>query len=326
MEQDEIVSTTEDLDLDSQIQEIFDNEDEVDDSQNQNKTADTEENDDEENTEENQNEENNNQDNIKCPEKFLNTDGTVNVENLLKSYQQLEPLLNQKADWEKERAVLKQQADFAKELQAQQQTLAVEQGYKNAEDMQISKDVANAITNEYEKYLHTVAEPEKVQGLLALYSKYQNPATLERIEDEFGVDVVKHVSVFAERYKNQIIEKQNAEKYEQYKQEAENFVRKSFEDYPDWFKIPEFVDFFKSALEVKGDAFETSMLIAHLQKLKDYFRKEFENEQKLNLENENDKNSLRNLTPKSNPKTTIPNKKLEDYTNAELESAIEALV
>ena len=321
MENEQNVSTTDNQDLDSQIQEIFDSEDVEND--NQENTADTEET--EEQTEETESEDET-QDNItKCPDKFLNTDGTVNVENLLKSYQQLEPLLNQKADWEKEKAILQKKAEYAEQLQLQQQSLALQQGYRNSEDMELSQEVANAVSNEYEKYLYTVSDPERVQGLLAVYSKTPNPAILDKIEEEFGVDVVKRVSVFAERYKNQVIERQNAEKYEQYKQEAQNFVKKSFDDYPDWFKIPEFVEFFKSALEVKGDAFETSALIGHLQKLKDVFRKEFEEELKLKSENEKEKDSLKNLSPKTNQKV-VTTKRVEDYSPEELDSAIEALI
>lgn len=321
MENEQNVSTTDNQDLDSQIQEIFDSEDVEND--NQENTADTEQT--EKQIEETESEDET-QDNItKCPDKFLNTDGTVNVENLLKSYQQLEPLLNQKADWEKEKAILQKKAEYAEQLQLQQQSLALQQGYRNSEDMELTQEVANAVSNEYEKYLYTVSDPERVQGLLAVYSKTPNPAILDKIEEEFGVDVVKRVSVFAERYKNQVIERQNAEKYEQYKQEAQNFVKKSFDDYPDWFKIPEFVNFFKSALEVKGDAFETSALIGHLQKLKDVFRKEFEEELKLKSENEKEKDSLKNLSPKTNQKV-VTTKRVEDYSPEELDSAIEALI
>ena len=37
-------------------------------------------------------------DSVKCPEQFLNTDGTVKLEELLKSYNELEPLANEKAN------------------------------------------------------------------------------------------------------------------------------------------------------------------------------------------------------------------------------------
>lgn len=318
----ENVSTTETPDLDNQIQEIFDKEDSEEVIENQ-EPADTEEVTENEQTETEKIEEN--QDNIKCPEKFLNSDGTVNVENLLKSYQQLEPLVNQKADWEKERAVLQQQAEYGKQLQAQQQALAVQRGFQNPDDMQLVMEVANAQANEYSKYLYMVEEPDKVRGLLSLYSQAPSPELLERIEDEFSVDVVKNVSLFAERLKNQVQERMNAERYEQYKKEAQEFVSNSIKEYPQWFEIPEFVDFFKDALEVKGDAFEMSKLVQHLENLKQYFHKQFIEEQKTNTENEKEKDSLKNLSPKTSANLVL-NKKIEDYTDAELESAIEALV
>lgn len=128
----------------------------------------------------------------------------------------------------------------------------------------------------------------------------------------------KRASILSEQH-------QNARMYEQYEKEAKEFVSNAINNYPEWFNIPEFVEFFKEALSVKGDAFETSKLIQHLENLKQVFYKQFLEEQKANSENEKDKNLLKNLSPKSKPKI-LPNKRLEDYTDAELESAIEALV
>ena len=267
----------------------------------------------------------NNQDNIEYPEEFLKSDGSVDVENLLKSYQELKPLVDEKANWEKERETLQKQADYARQLEAQQQALAVQSGFQNQEDMQLVMEIANAQANEYERFLHTVAEPDRVRGLLALYRKVPTQELLAKIEDEYSVDVIKRASILSERYKNELQQRQNAQQYEQYKKEAQEFVSSAIKDYPEWFKIPEFVGFFKEALSVKGDAFETSKLIQHLENLKQVFRKQFIEEQKANSENEKEKKFLKTLSQKTNPKIN-PNKKIEDYTDAELETAIEALV
>lgn len=267
----------------------------------------------------------NNQDNIEYPEEFLKSDGSVDVENFLKSYQELKPLVDEKANWEKERETLQKQADYARQLEAQQQALAVQSGFQNQEDMQLVMEIANAQADEYERFLHTVAEPDRVRGLLALYRKVPTQELLAKIEDEYSVDVIKRASILSERYKNELQQRQNAQQYEQYKKEAQEFVSSAIKDYPEWFKIPEFVGFFKEALSVKGDAFETSKLIQHLENLKQVFRKQFIEEQKANSENEKEKKLLKTLSPKTNPKIN-PNKKIEDYTDAELETAIEALV
>ena len=186
-------------------------------------------------------------------------------------------------------------------------------------------EIAGATANEYSKYLHTVEEPDKVRGLLALYSKNPTPELLERIEDEFSVDIVKNVSVLAERTKNQILQQQQEQRYETIKQEAETFVQNSIKDFPDWFKIPEFTNFFADALRVKGDRFETAAFIKHLENLKEYFRKEFIAEQNAHKENNKELDNLKNLTPKSIQQNTS-SKNIDDYSPEELDKAISELV
>ena len=175
------------------------------------------------------------------------------------------------------------------------------------------------------KYLHTVGEPDKVRGLLALQSQNPNPELLERIEDEFGVDVVKNVSVFAERVKNQVLEQQQAQRFEIIKQEAETFVQNSIKDFPEWFKIPEFTNFFADALRVKGDRFETAAFIKHLENLKEHFKKEFITEQNTNKENKKELDEIKNLTPKTIQQNTS-SKNIDDYSPEELDRAISEFI
>ena len=265
------------------------------------------------------------EDKPEIPEQFLNQDGTVNVDDLLKSYSELQPLAEEKAKWEQEKTELQKQADYAKQIQEQALLQAQNLGYQNTEEYALITEIAGATANEYMKYLHTVEEPDKVRGLLALYSKNPTPELLERIEDEFSVDVVKNVSVLAERTKNQIIQQQQEQRYETIRQEAETFVQNSIKDFPDWFKIPEFTNFFADALRVKGDSFETAAFIKHLENLKEYFKKEFIAEQNANKENKTELDNLKNLTPKTIQKNTS-SKNIDDYSPEELDKAIGELV
>ena len=265
------------------------------------------------------------EDKPQIPEQFLNQDGTVNVDDLLKSYNELQPLADEKAKWEQEKTELQKQADYAKQIQEQALLQAQNLGYQNTEEYALITEIAGATANEYSKYLHTVEEPDKVRGLLALYSKNPTPELLERIEDEFSVDVVKNVSVLTERIKNQIIQQQQEERYETIKQEAETFVNNSINDFPDWFKIPEFTNFFADALRVKGDRFETAAFIKHLENLKEYFRKEFIAEQNANKENNKELDNLKNLTPKTIQQNTS-SKNIDDYSPEELDKAIGELI
>ena len=267
----------------------------------------------------------NTEDKPQIPEQFLNQDGTVNVDDLLKSYNELQPLADEKAKWEQEKTELQKQADYAKQIQEQALLQAQNLGYQNTEEYALITEIAGATANEYSKYLHTVEEPDKVRGLLALYSKNPTPELLERIEDEFSVDIVKNVSVLAERTKNQIIQQQQEQRLETIKQEAETFVQNSIKDFPDWFKIPEFTNFFADALRVKGDRFETAAFIKHLENLKEYFRKEFIAEQNANKENKTELDNLKNLTPKTIQQNTT-SKNIDDYSPEELDKAIGELI
>lgn len=311
---DENVSTGQDVSLETQIEGI------LDETPENTEVTDTPE----ENTQE-QETTDTTEDKPQIPEQFLNQDGTVNVDDLLKSYNELQPLAEEKAKWEQEKTELQKQADYAKELQDAAQLEAQNLGYRNTEEYALITEIAGATANEYMKYLHTVEEPDKVRGLLALYSKNPTPDLLERIEDEFSVDVVKNVSVQAERTKNQILQAQQAQRFEVLKQEAETFVQNSVRDFPDWFKIPEFKNFFADALRVKGDRFETAAFIKHLENLKEHFRKEFIAEQNANKENKSELDNLKNLTP-----TTIQQKSstksIDDYSPEELDKAISELV
>ena len=244
---------------------------------------------------------------------------------MLKSYNELQPLAEEKTKWEQEKTELQKQADYAKQIQEQALLQAQNLGYQNTEEYALITEIAGATANEYSKYLHTVEEPDKVRGLLALYSKNPTPELLERIEDEFSVDVVKNVSVLTERTKNQIIQQQQEQRYETIKQEAETFVQNSIKDFPDWFKIPEFTNFFADALRVKGDRFETAAFIKHLENLKEYFRREFIAEQNANKENNKELDNLKNLTPKSIQQNTS-SKNIDDYSPEELDKAISELV
>lgn len=305
-----------DVSLETQIEGILE---ETKGTSDTNENTDTpEENNNNENQEENKNK-------PQIPEQFLNQDGTIKVDDLINSYNELQPLAEEKAQWEKEKTELQKQADYSKQLQEQAQIEARNLGYKNSEEYALITEIADVTSNEYLKYLHTVEEPDKVRGLLAIYAKNPTPELLERIEDEFSVDIVKNVSILAERAKNQIIQQQQEQRFETIKQEAETFVQNSIKDFPEWFEIPEFTNFFADALKIKGDRFETASFVEHIKKLKEHFKKEFIAEQNASKENKTEIDTLKNLSPKTiQQKTNVKN--IDDYSPEELEKAIGELV
>ena len=130
-----------DVSLKTQIEGILE---ETPDTSDTNENTDTPEENNNENQEENQNK-------PQIPEQFLNQDGTVKVEDLLKSYNELKPLEDEKAKWEQERTELQKQADYAKQIQEQALLQAQSLGYKNTEEYQIISEIAGATASEYSR-------------------------------------------------------------------------------------------------------------------------------------------------------------------------------
>lgn len=307
--------------LDEQIQSILD--------ENQSEETETQDLENNEETKENQEtqdgESESKEENTEIPKDFLNDDGTVKVQDLLKAYESLKPLEAEKSNWEQERIEFQKQTERLRQLQTEEQAKAFQLGYNSKEELDLALQVASAQAEEFKKYLYLVQEPDKVRGLLALYAQSPTDDLLAQIEDEFNVDVVKHVSVFGERVRNQLIQNQEAQRYQTIRQEAETFVKNSVKEFPEWFKVPEFRNFFADALRTKGDMFLTSEFVKHIENLREYFKKEFLAEQNANSENEKEKNTLKTLSPQSSKVVSIT-KKVEDYTPEELEKAISELV
>jgi len=88
------------------------------------------------------------EDKPQIPEQFLNQDGTVNVDDLLKSYNELQPLADEKAKWEQEKTELQKQADYAKQIQEQALLQAQNLGYQNTEEYALITEIAGATANE----------------------------------------------------------------------------------------------------------------------------------------------------------------------------------
>ena len=70
------------------------------------------------------------------PKKFLKEDGTPDIENLTKSYRELEPLLNEKANWAKEKAELETKAKLADSYKQQQDIIAKNMGFNDFSDLE----------------------------------------------------------------------------------------------------------------------------------------------------------------------------------------------
>lgn len=223
-----------------------------------------------------------------CPEKFRNEDGTANVEKILKSYKELEPLINQKAQWEKERAELLPYKEQVEKQQQQYEENAKKQGFDSVEDMEYSYELANLTANEYAKYLRYTEEPEKVRQMLIDYANDPNDELLNDIEFEFPSEAIKRVTIAQERQKQyyQSIASKQAET--QKMSNIENVIKYAVEKHNDIFDYEPFKKLFINTLTRYGGNFtndDAEALIGTMVQMKDLFQKEFEKQSNKDLQN-----------------------------------------
>lgn len=194
---------------------------------------------------------------IDCPDKFKNEDGSINVENLAKSYKELEPLLNQKSTWEKERAELLKYKDKVDAFEKQQEQNAKSAGFDSALDMQQSYQVAQYEAKEYSKYLQYLDDETRqtVQGLLYQYANNPSEDIMQQIEIEFAPEINKRIAVQADRMKRQFEEQKQTQVQTQQMSNIEDIISKSVDSNNELFNYEPFKNLFINALHKFGDRF-----------------------------------------------------------------------
>lgn len=202
------------------------------------------------------------------PTKFLDKNGSINLSALSKSYKELEPLINEKAQWEKERK------DFLAQIEPKE--LSFEERYKifgldNFDEMikivENCKDdekIARCEANIYAKYLNKSKEIEKTRFYLQEYFKNPTKELLEKIEDNFDISV--HKKVAAEMIPVKDLIKLNSD-FNQIKDKclkAEEFLATTINKYPKHFQNKTFTDLFSLAFNHFGTDLDADIFIKNL--------------------------------------------------------------
>lgn len=222
-----------------------------------------------------------NEDNtIECPDKFKNEDGSINVQNLLKSYIGLEPILNERANWEKEKAELLETKEQFNQLQKQFEANAKQAGFNSALDMQQSYQLARFEANEYLKYLQYVDAETRghVQNLLYQYANNPSAELMSAIEEEFAPEINKRIAIQKDRMEQQFESEKNQQAETMKMTNIENVIQKSVEANNKLFDYEPFRNLFINTLHKYGDYFtyeDAEALMSTVESLKGMFEEEF---------------------------------------------------
>ena len=252
------------------------------------------------------------------PEKFKKQDGSLDTDKLLKSYKELEPLLSERAAWQKERADLlakQQEQEKAKEAQAR------EAGYESALAMEQHALLVNTEANEYAKYLHLTDDPENVRRMLVDYLANPTEDKLEDIMLEFPPSVIANVAGIKTRLEQQFetdkINYQNTATLTN----IENVIAQSVDSNSDLFEYAPFRNLFESTLKRFGDSFtyeDAQVLMGALGELKQAWTNEYVQSQGVKTQNKEATDKLASITANNSAPAASQSRSLDSLSNSEL--------
>ena len=228
----------------------------------------------------------------RVPKKFIDKDGNVKVDELAKSYLALEPLINEKAQWTKEKQNLVEQLN--------RQSLIPPQTTQKA--------LSFLQAGNYAKMLNESINPEETKVLLEKFKQNPTPELLSQIEDNFSKANVKKVAVTSQKelqLVNQKIFKQNLE---QLKNHMDNFRNQTLEKYRSYFYNPAFCKLFNKAFELTGTNLDVASLVNMLDEYAKTKLLEFQLHKKRQDENADATSELTGMIPSSKAKKreTLP--------------------
>lgn len=252
------------------------------------------------------------------PEKFKKQDGSLDTNKLLKSYKELEPLLSERAAWQKERAEFlakQQEQEQAKEAEARQA------GYESALDMQQHGVIVNTEANEYAKYLHLTDDPEAVRRMLVDYLANPTNDKLEDIMLEFPPSVIANVSAVKTKLEQQF--ERDRINYQTTAQltNIENVIAQSVESNGDLFEYAPFRNLFENTLQKFGSNFtyeDAQMLMGALNELKQTWVQEIIQSQGVKTQNKEATDKLASITTNNSAPAASQSRNIDTLSNSEL--------
>lgn len=239
------------------------------------------------------------------PKKFLDKSGNIRVGELAKSYLELEPLINEKAQWAKEKeTLLNKLNEHPKALQPD-----VSQ-----------KALAYIQAGLYSKMIDEAKDPKQVEELLKEFKTNPAEELIEKIEDNFSKKVVKSVTMQSQKnlqQTNQQILKRNLE---QLKTHLEDFKNQALEKYKTHFYNPAFRKLFNKAFELTGTNLDVPALVSMLDEYAKSKVLEFQLQKKRQQENANATTELAGMVPSSETKKQeeLPDVNLLEIQDKEL--------
>ena len=243
---------------------------------------------------------------IEIPQKFKNQDGSTNIQALVKSYKELEPLINEKATWGKE---------------------------KEALTSKLSKFEAKNATNAFstlnadffEKEIEQSTDKEKAKELIENFRKTNSTETMKELEKLYPLETVKEAYFNATEIEKGInqnwLQQVQATEENNVKDYLKDVVEKHFEE----LKNPVTAEIFNEAFLQFGSNFDADWFFGKMQQLKESFILNYQKEQNIKKETKSAITTASKIAPKSstNGGESLLNRNALDLSPQELDKMLD---
>ena len=242
------------------------------------------------------------------PVKFRNKDGSANVASLLKSYKSLEPLINEKAKWVKEKENLTSQIT---KLQSQ-----------NSSN---NKGISNHSINFYEEALSKSSDEEKAKALIEQLKSEPSESSFKELEALFPAEIVKEVFEKSMAEEKTLLMQKHSQIFASEMHSAHNYLTQVVEKNRDELTNPVTAEIFNEAFMRFGAGLDSEWFFSKIKELKKSFIMEYQKLQAVDSENKSAKKIAENLTPRNNASggTPLLKRNALDLTPQELDMMLD---
>lgn len=249
------------------------------------------------------------------------------LEAALKGYSNLQKKFGEQSN---ELGELRQKAALAEQLQKEQLQIAQSYGFESVEafknaqlEQEYDQKLAAYEADQYAQHLDKCDFPEEMQKLLMSYRQNPTKETLELIEADFPVEIVKQVAGSMAIAKGQLQAQKDEALTEQIKETAKAYLNDNVNKYAKEFENPAFLALYSEAFKAYGCDLNTDEFVRLMREFANTIAHETTVNNGIDKENQDITNEIAGLVNSGNaPQPPITNKDIDKMSDKELAANI----
>lgn len=250
-----------------------------------------------------------------------------NLDAALKGYANLEKKLGEQSN---ELGELRKQAELVKQLQEEQLVIAKSYGFESVEEFknaQLQQEYDHKLAayeaDQYAKFINECDFPDEMQKLLMSYRQNPTKETLELIEADFPVEIVKQVAGTMAVARGQLQAQQQEAQKEQLKVTAKAYLDENVSKYAKEFENEAFVALYGEAFRAYGCDLDTDKFVEMMRAYANSITKQANINNGIDKENTDVTDEIAALVNRANaPQPPITDSDIDKMSDKELAANI----